>query len=710
MKLTAEQKQIVGHNEGAALVFAVAGSGKTTSMVHRIKRLVSNKVCPANKILATSFSRATVDDIQKVLKSMNVQGVQTCTLHALGFRIIRLAADCHYIPKEYIKIHDNQEFLGDILARIALNKLRGKHRKELEQLKVEEEDFKTQISIWKANIQYADLDLADLTAAALNLAQQAQHENPYYIEAYQMYEWARQQNKWLTFDDMLLLAWEVLVKYPDILQHIQSKYEMVMVDEFQDVNKVQYHLLDLLVKSHGNYMVIGDDDQCIYEWRGANPSFILNFEAAYNAQKYIISDNFRSTGHQVILANQVIHQNKNRHPKKLSLTQGFEGNAYIMTANNLNNEAKILVDEIFQKRKEGLAFTDMAILIRLYNQTPMLEAEMIHRKLYYKIVGSTPFYKRNEIDTLLKYLRFAYLENSIIETGKFLEGKVKQNYYIKFFKAIILAPKKFLSKAIIDEICRTALFNKKSVLDILVEKRGELYPRVRQSVDSFLDLMEFITQNLQAPAHEVLEHLVKKSNYLEHLQTLMGSDELAELKYENVQAFIKFAKIRGNCVDLMQFIKHISQDYEAFHKEGNDNFIQIMTVFRAKGLEWDTVFIPDCNQGIFPYLRKDHTPEDMEAERRLFYVGVTRAKKNLYLAYTKSDNDNKKAIISNFLAEVDSEMVISDAYDLKNILNHPPNIINSTYQEQLIGYIHKYPLEKYFKQWFPHGAQLHLEL
>ena len=648
MELTHEQQQIVAHNKGPALVFAVAGSGKTTSMVHRIKRLVDEGVCAPNKILASSFSKASVVDIEKALSEIGVRGVRVRTLHALGFTIIRFAAQKGYISEELIDIKENQEFLNLILARKALGKLKARHRMELSQMGIDEEDFGTQISIWKANIQYADLEAKNLSLESLDVATQASHPNQFYVEGYKLYEEARMSLKWLTFDDMLLTGWEMLSEHADVLEQFQAKYEMVMIDEFQDLNRVQYETLELITRGHRNYMAIGDDDQCIYEWRGASPDFILTFEEVYGAKVYTITDNFRSTGQQVILANQVIHKNLKRYPKEINLTKGFEGNTYLMKANNILDEAKIVVQEILAKERNGVPRTKMAVLIRLYSQTPLLEGELIKNNIKYRIVGNTAFYNRYEIRVLLDYLRFVFLEKEISETGVFPESRSTQSKYIDLFKTILMAPKRYISRSFLDDICRETLSNKTSIIDELMNAKHRLHERVQLRIDDFIDVIEFLTNNISASAGEVLENLVNDIEYKDFLITLSGSKELGELKYESVKAFIEYASLNGNCINFLEQIKKISQDYGNTKKD--KDCLEIMTVYRSKGLEWDTVFMIGCEDGIFPYLKPGHTVGDVEAERRLFYVGMTRAKENLYLSFSTSEQQT----ISRFLLESNS--------------------------------------------------------
>jgi DNA helicase-2/ATP-dependent DNA helicase PcrA len=248
---------------------------------------------------------------------------------------------------------------------------------------VDREDLKNQIAIWKGNLAYADLAGASLPEASLNFASQAVHPNPDYLRAYRMYEQIRQQRRLITFDDMLMMGWEMMLCHPELLHAAQSRYRCVVVDEFQDVNYSQYQILELLTQPHQNYMAIGDDDQCIYEWRGASPAFILNFEKNHGARVYTISDNFRSNAQQILLANAVISQNRQRYPKFLSLTRGFGGETCLLALKDDWQIARSLAGTVLQHLDKGVSTADMAVLIRLYSQTAFLETAFMEREIPY---------------------------------------------------------------------------------------------------------------------------------------------------------------------------------------------------------------------------------------------------------------------------------------------------------------------------------------
>ncbi len=381
VQLTDEQQAIVAHNEGPALVFAVAGAGKTTALVHRLERLVRERVFEPRKMLATSFSRMAVDDLRRALARWpHTQGVRVSTLHALGYRIVRKAASEGLLKLAEVKEEGAEQALLQRVLRRA-RELKVPWVAELENL--EPEDFLSYVGACKGNLRYANLEEAALPSQALKVAAQAEAPKglEWYLELYRLFEQVRREEGLLTFDDMPMQGWEVLVRYPDILQVVQKAFQAVLVDEFQDVNLAQSELLDLVTAPHRNYMAVGDDDQTIYEWRGASPRFILEFERRYQARKYLIRDTFRCPAPQVALAGRVIAQNQQREPKRLSLTKGFAGRVYVRLEPHPPAQAQSLASDIAGLLAQGHRPSEMVVLVRLYAQTPYLEQALIERQI-----------------------------------------------------------------------------------------------------------------------------------------------------------------------------------------------------------------------------------------------------------------------------------------------------------------------------------------
>jgi DNA helicase-2/ATP-dependent DNA helicase PcrA len=698
LKLTDQQEAIANHTLGPALVFAVAGSGKTTCMVHRIKRLIDKRIFAPERILATSFNNSAVQDIVALLAALGISPKVNCrTLHALGYGIIRSAVYRKYFGREWLNSAEPEELHSQLVGQ-TITQLAIENGVDSSELNIDREDLKNQISIWKGNLIYPDLEKANLPEPGRKLARQASHEHDLYVRAYQTYEKIRQRRKVITFDDMLMLGWEVLIRYPEILRAVQRNYQTVIVDEFQDVNYAQYRIMDLITRPHRNYMAIGDDDQCIYEWRGASPEFILNFKKIYNAKVYTISDNFRSAAQQIVLANKIIFRNQNRYPKHLSLTRGFEGKTYLHQKENNLEIGRSIVREIRELLSGGqTSAADMVILIRLYSQTAFLETAFIENQIPYRIEGSQPFYRRNELVVLFQYLSFAEYERDIRKNG-FPQDPQKADKYLQMFSGIINIPRRYVAKEFVQFVIRQAKRRQCSVIEFMLERRDDLKGRIQTRVEDFAKLTDRLIRKLNNPAFKTLKWLVEEIEYRDYLLNISGIYEVGVSKIQTVDALIEFAKTtKSKCRSFLEFIRDIS-----LHPVPNPQNlppIKIMTIYRAKGLEWDAVFVPGCNDGLIPCaMAGDQNDDslllqDIEAERRLFYVAVTRAKNTLHLYYSAEKPT------SPFLTEVNAEEILQEVEQMRTILNRSRSLYRQKELYRFCRNIADFHLERYFLLW-----------
>lgn len=693
--LTDEQQAVVAHDFGPALVFAVAGAGKTTSMVHRIARLVNERIVPAHRILATSFNRANVDELKVDLAQMSIAGTVNCrTLHSLGFTLIRAAVRKGYVERSWLD-GNNFDKYGNALIMRTIIALSREEEIDSSQLDLDREELENQISIWKNNLVYPDLKKSGLPPEAKKLATQAKHENSLYVRAYQIYEEERKREHWITFDDMLMTGWELLVTFPDLCEEVQNSYDMVLVDEFQDLNLSQYEMLSMIVAKHKNYMAIGDDDQCIYEWRGASPRFILGFEKEFAAKVYTISDNFRCTAQQTMLANSVISCNKSRYDKLLNLTRGFGGNTLIKQYDTDGGMARHTVDEIISLLQSGTDVNDIVILIRLYSQTAFLEAELIEHNVSYDVVGNAPFYERHELSVLFKYLAWAMQEAEIKQNGYPYDAR-QRDKYIDRFKSIINTPRRYVSNAVIGDICNQSMGTGRSILDILNERAGDFKHGTKHKIFAFLKISRVLIKRVSGDdsASAVLSWLIKEIEYEKHLLDVSGVRETGMTKVQTVEVLKNLAKGKGSSREFLNHIVHMSMA----RKQAQGSTLKIMTMYRAKGLEWSHVFIPGVNMGLMPFgmnygdLKQKETQAELEAERRLFYVGMTRSKQNLYLYHSKEQP------VSSFLTEVAADRVLDNCSQIAGWLNGtaqmgPNELID------LAMKVNVFSLKRYFKKW-----------
>lgn len=690
--LTPQQQAIVNHNTGPALVFAVAGAGKTTAMVRRIERLARDRIFPPDRILATSFSRATVQDIRTALKSWpHCADVRLVTLHALGYRVIRRAQQRGYLTRATFDSSDSSDLSRTILyqALAVARSRRVAYREELEG--VDLEDFLTFIGACKGNLRYANLEQADLPPDGMSAASQAEppEQFPWYLDLYQLYEEVRQEQGQITFDDMLMFGWELLIKHDDLLVEFRRQSECVMVDEFQDVNLAQSEILDLLTFPHRNYMAIGDDDQTIYEWRGADPRFILNFQQRYSAQVYLIDDNFRCKASQVVLANRVIEHNRKRQPKRLGLTQGFSGSTLVSFAESHAQLGRGLVHELQAELAAGRLPDEVAILVRIYAQTPYIEHFLIAANISYRIVGGVPFYQRPEVVTLLNYLRLGLLEQEL-HAGKSLTPE-QVNLFGEAWRNVYNQPKRYLarewSEQIREQILRQQLPLSQGLraasADVTQMSRAT---KINQLADTFAWLASVVTT---LPADEVLQELDERLKYREYLRESSGFPQTGEGKAANVTALIDYAHDRGTVPTFLQHLHDSAVAMAAVDGSEKDR-VTITTIFRSKGLEWPVVFIPHCNEGTFPF----GEPERVEEERRLLYVAITRSKLHLRVYCLKH------LPISPFLREAEYRQTLDAVSAIQSSLARDPATWSKQDALVLALYPPRYHLERYFSRWW----------
>lgn len=719
LRLTDEQQAIVAHNQGPALVFAVAGAGKTTSLVHRLGRLVRERVFEPRKVLAASFSRMAVDDLKRSLARWpHTQGVQVSTLHALGYRIVRKAAS-----EGLLKLAEGREE-GAQQALLQRTLRRAREMKlpwtpELENL--EAEDFLSYVGACKGNLQYADLKGAGLPPEALKVASQARapQELEWYLELYKLMEQVRREEGLLTFDDMLMSGWEVLVRYPGILQTAQKAFQAVLVDEFQDVNLAQTEILDLITAPHRNYMAVGDDDQTIYEWRGASPRFILEFAPRYKAAKYIIRDSFRCPAPQVALAGRVIAQNQNREPKRLSLTKGFGGRVHIRLEPHMPAQAQSLVSDVAGLLAEGRKPAEMAVLVRLYAQTPYIEQCLIERQIPYRVVGSMPFYQRPEIQVLLAYLRLAQSPTAARSPlGKVASAEVLSPLNKggggdckRLWLQIYNTPKRYLSRALADSVWRQ-VERGALLVEALTAAEADVEERVARRLRELADLFEWLSVAVErGSAHAVLEALESRLDYRRYLLGSSGFYEVGAGKAEGVRAFLEYARDKGSALQLLHHVEQLAQEQIPDGPDGTEwrshiqehlsdgpaqdarQRVSLMTIFRAKGLEWPLVFIPDCNQGTLPYSGS----ENLEEERRLFYVALTRSSQHTYLYALSS------LPLSPFLVEANHLQVLGAVERVGEALALKAHELSTAQTLALAQGAHKLGLERFLYDWWNSG-------
>lgn len=692
-RLTEQQQAIVDHDSGPALVFAVAGAGKTTAMVRRIERLARARVFAPDRILATSFSRATVQDIRGALSPWShCAQVHLLTLHALGYRVIRQAQQRRYLGKVDFDTADTSDLSRHILYQtLAVARSRNvPYKDELEGLDLE--DFLNYVGACKGNLRYAHLDRAQLPAFARTVATPAAAPPgmAWYLDLYRLFEDVRQRQGQITFDDMLMTGWELLVRHPDLLDATRTQYECVLVDEFQDVNLAQSEILDLITDPHRNYMAIGDDDQTIYEWRGANPGFILNFRERYDAQTYVIDENFRCKASQLVLANKVIEHNQKRQPKRLGLTQGFDGYTRVSLAESPEQLARNLVSEIQAALYAGMQPAAVAVLVRLYAQTPYIEQCLTTAGIPYRIVGSVPFYRRPEVVTLVNYLHLGLLERELC-AGTAITAEQMTNC-ANAWRNVYNRPKRYLAREWSERVWEAVTMQQKPLSQVLQATSADVQPGyIVKNVANLAQDLTWLASILDAqPAEQALHELDLRLGYRAYLQRNSGFAETGEGNAAGVTAFIDYARDKGTVIALMQHLHALESSAYGNDTGSPSNTVTLTTIFRSKGLEWPLVFIPNCNQGTFPFGES----ERIEEERRLLYVAITRSKQYLHVHCLKH------VPISPFLREAEYRQTLDAVGAMQSSLARDPQVWGKQDALAIAVYPPRYHLERYFSRWW----------
>jgi DNA helicase-2/ATP-dependent DNA helicase PcrA len=630
--LTDEQEQVVNHDHGPALVFAVAGAGKTTSMVRRIERLVREGVFLPERILATSFSRATVADLKEALRLFPHAGrVTVKTLHGLAHSIILEAVRAG--ASTNLKLPENMDGILHVILNRALTTARASQASfaaDLESL--DREDFFAYVGGCKATLAFVDLKTRGLPKGTA--ASQAKAPAPlrWYLDLYALFERERKEMGVLTFDDLVPEAWALLVQHEHLARTYQEQFDAVLVDEFQDTNLSQVTLLDVLVEGHKNIMVCGDDDQSIYGFRKASNRFILEFGKRYGARRYVISDNFRCFAEHTILANHVISRNKARVKKLLSPTRGFGGQTVIQAHDTSEAMGREVAAHIREAITAGTAPDDIAVLVRLYAETGVIENALIDEGVPYVVVGNAPFYARLENQLLLKYLRLALLERRIA-AGE-LDASVRAALSEVWWD-VLRVPWRYLRRETSDALLREVMVGGTPPSVVLMTSKGtSRYGR--QKVMELGRTLAWLAEVVESPeksAHAVLMELEQRLEYKQFLVDSSGFVETGQGRAQTVEAFIEYAKEKGNAAMFLAHVERIS--FGAAGRDKNDKTprVVISSVFRAKGLEWPVVIIPAVNYGHYPAASQG---ADLSEERRLFYVALTRSKSRLELHVMKN--------------------------------------------------------------------------
>ena len=633
--LNPAQREAVLKTEGPVLILAGAGSGKTRVLTTRIAHLMQDKGIHPSNILAITFTNKAATEMRERVEETidsDVKDMWITTFHSCCVRILR---------KDINKIGYNRSFvIYDSPDQLTLVK------DCLKELNLSDKVFEP-----KTVINY----ISDAKDKLLNPQEyKAMHRNDARMskiaDVYTLYQDRLKRNSALDFDDLIIKTVELLKKEESVLAYYRNKFKYIMVDEYQDTSKAQYELIKLLAKEHQNICVVGDDDQSIYGWRGADIRNILEFERDYTSVHVVkLEQNYRST--QVILdaANTVISNNIERKRKKLWSEQKEGEKIKIQVASDEMEEAEFVADTIGRMhRRENKAFKNFAVLYRANAQARAIEDALNRSQIPYNIYGGTKFYERKEIKDLVAYLRL--LQN------------VQDDISLK---RIINVPKRGIGLRTIEKIEDRASLKQESIFSVLldIDTNSDISTKAKASINGFVDLIGTLIVIKEAySVSKLIEKVLDVTGYLDELEK--DKSEEAQDRIDNLKEFISIAiEFENNSEekDLETFLTNVALTSTESEDEENDK-VSLMTIHTSKGLEFPVVFLVGMEEGLFPISRaiRSMVESDIEEERRLCYVGITRAKKELYMTLTKKRTlygKTNPSIQSRFMEELPNECI-----------------------------------------------------
>ncbi len=599
-KLNDKQREAASQIDGSILILAGAGSGKTRTITYRIAHMIENVGISPYSILAVTFTNKAAKEMRERVEELVGDIAKACTIstfHSFGMRLLRMyGKEVGYNSNFTIYDTDDQK-------RIVKAILKGQNL-SINGVKLTERDLVSMISKIKEQIKTLD---------------EYSVMNKQIVEVYDKYNRALLESNAMDFSDILLNTYKLLQK-PEILEKVQNKYKYIMIDEYQDTNNLQYKIIDLIARKSSNLCVVGDENQSIYGFRGANILNILNFENNYNNAKIIkLEENYRSTTTILDAANELIKNNKSSKDKKLWTQNGKGDLIKVLACDNARDEVSRIIEIIKENHQNGIAYRDMTILYRTNAQSRLFEEGFLRYNIPHKVFGGVSFYSRAEIKDIIAYL-------SII-----VNPQDELN-----LQRIINVPKRKVGEKGIEKIITYARENNLNLLEALShikeisgltvvgkEKLLEMYDIIKELKDlSYTETASYIVQTL-----------IDKIKYIDYIKENYSD---AEARIENIDEFknsiLELENVVGE-LRLNEYLENVSLISATDDLEEKSDYVKLMTIHNSKGLEFPIVFLVGFENEIFPGSRAMFEEKEMEEERRLCYVALTRAEKKLYLSH-----------------------------------------------------------------------------
>lgn len=630
--LNENQYDAVVNYEGPSLVIAGAGSGKTKVLTHKIAYLIQEKGVKPWNILAITFTNRAANEMKERVENLVgdvSKDMWIGTFHAICVRILRRYIDRIGFESSFV-IFDTSD------QRMMIKNC-------LKELNIDDKMFTDRIVQFEISNAKNEMLEPDTYTARAN----GDFRKEKIAMVYSLYQKRLKQNNAIDFDDIINFAIKILTENPDVLEYYSEKFKYVLVDEYQDTNKAQFMLISLLAARYGNITVVGDNDQGIYSFRGADISNILNFEKDFPGAKIIkLEQNYRCSKSILNAANAVIKNNEVKYEKKL-WTENEDGPLpMIHSAEDEYDEGRYIAQQINHlRREEYYKYSDFAVLYRMNTQSRAIEEIFMREDIPYKIIGGLKFYERKEIKDIIAYLRLIHNQNDNLSLSR-----------------VINEPKRGIGKTSLEQVQKVAEQNEISMYEVI--KNAEQYGLNRVYLNSreFVNVIEELKQvKEQITISELIKDTLKKTGYTKALE--VESTIEAENRIENLEEFLTVAiEFEEEAAEntLGDFLEGITLSSDIDNLEQQQDSVTLMTLHSAKGLEFPVVFLIGVEEGIFPGYKSIGEPKELEEERRLCYVGITRAKQQLYFTCAKRRTiygSTSCNAMSRFIEEIPKEYV-----------------------------------------------------
>lgn len=654
------QRQAVTAPEGHLLVLAGAGSGKTRVLTHRIAWLIQVEHLSPFSILAVTFTNKAAAEMRgriETLLNMPAKGMWVGTFHSIAHRLLRAHHKEANLPEGF-QILDSDDQLR-MVKRI------------IKALDLDESQWPAKQAQWYIN------NRKDEGLRAEHIQAHGELYDETMKKIYQTYQDACERGGMVDFAELLLRSHELWRDNPDLLAHYRKRFKHILVDEFQDTNALQYAWLRMLVGDENYLTIVGDDDQSIYGWRGAQVENILNFEQDFSTCQTIrLEQNYRSTGNILTAANSVIDNNGERLGKNLWTSKNKGDPISLYAAFNELDEARFIVGRIKDWFAQGNRYDEVAILYRSNAQSRVLEEALMQQNIPYRVYGGQRFFERLEIKDALAYLNL-----------------VSNRHNDAAFERVVNTPTRGIGERTLMTLREHARANGISMWSAAEQiiRLGNLPPRANNAVQNFLTLINDMAEDtLNVALHEQTEHVIEHSGLIPHFRKERG--EKGQMRIENLAELVTATRqfnpaevdIDENLTPLQAFLSHAALEAGEQQADSHQDCVQLMTLHSAKGLEFPLVFLAGVEEGLFPHQMSSEEPGRLEEERRLCYVGITRAMQKLFICYAESRRLYGNEVFhapSRFIREIPNDVI--EEVRLNNQVSRPVAPRKTTMQHNI---------------------------